>query len=117
MALGGLTSTCLNHPGIEAIGRCKQCGKPFCSACKIMGPTGLFCCNECKDKHEAFVQRAAQLEARKAPINIMAKLRTAVGKLIVILILLGFLGMLGNFFPDIPILGSLVARVREIIGV
>ena len=116
MALGGLTSTCLNHPGIEAVGRCKQCGKPFCSACKVMGPTGLFCSDDCKKKHEAFVQRAAQLESRKASFNLMAKVRKLLGKLIVILILAVFLGVVGVLFPDFPVLGNLVVRVREIIG-
>lgn len=114
--MGGLTSACLNHPGIEAVGRCKQCGKPFCAACKVAGPTGQFCSNECKQKHEAFVQRAQQLEARKAPMNVMATVRKIVGKLVVLLILLVFLVVVGIVLPDIPILGNFAARVREYIG-
>jgi hypothetical protein len=116
MALGGLTSTCLNHPGIEAVGRCKQCGKPYCSACKIAGPTGLFCSDACKQKHEAFVQRAQQLESRKAPLNILAKIRKLIGKILVLLILLAFLVVVGIVLPDIPVLGTFAARVREFIG-
>lgn len=55
-------SGCINHPAIEAVGRCKQCGKPFCSACRIQGPTGNFCSDTCKSMHERFTERAQQLD-------------------------------------------------------
>jgi hypothetical protein len=116
MALGGLTSTCIGHPGVEAVGRCKQCGKPFCNTCKIIGPTGLFCCEECKQKHETFVERAQKLESRKGSISIMAKVRKLLGSLVAIVILAIILGVLGTI-SDIPVLSELVIRVREIIGV
>ncbi len=55
-------SSCTQHPSTEAIGRCKQCGKPFCGACRIQGPTGYFCTPHCKEKHEEFIERAKQLD-------------------------------------------------------
>lgn len=58
-------SSCLNHPTVAAIGRCKQCGKPFCGTCEIKGPTGNFCSDECKGRHETFVQRAGKLDDMK----------------------------------------------------
>lgn len=58
-------SSCLNHPTIEAIGRCKQCNKPFCGACRVKGPTGNFCSDECKASHEAFIRHAKALEDMK----------------------------------------------------
>ncbi len=115
MALGGLTSNCINHPGVEAVGRCKQCGKPFCNSCKIMGPTGLFCSEECKQKHETFVQRAQQFESRKGSVSIMAKVRKILGGLIAIIIVAIILGVVGTLI-DVPILSDLVLRVREFIG-
>ena len=58
-------SSCLNHPSVEAIGRCKQCNKPFCGACRVKGPTGNFCSDECKATHEAFIRRAKALDDMK----------------------------------------------------
>ncbi|GMV92480.1 MAG: hypothetical protein AMXMBFR82_22580 [Candidatus Hydrogenedentota bacterium] len=116
MALGGMSSACISHPGVEAVGRCKQCGKPFCNACKVMGPTGLFCSEECKQKHESFVQRAQQFESRKGSVSVMAKVRKMLGGLVAIVILAIILGVLGTIF-EIPVLSDLVIRVRDIIGV
>lgn len=115
MALGGLSSTCLSHPGVEAVGRCKQCGKPFCNACKVLGPTGLFCSEACKSKHETFVQRAQQLESKKGSVSIMAKVRKLLGNVVAIIILLIIIGVVGTLF-EIPVLSELVLRVRGIIG-
>lgn len=115
MPLGGRTSTCLNHPGIEAVGRCKQCGKPFCGACKVMGPTGLFCSAECKEKHETFVQRAQALESRKGSVSILVKLRKLLNTVVVIVILALILGVLGTLF-EIPVLSDLVVRARDMVG-
>ena len=115
MALG-TTSGCINHPGVEATARCKQCNKPVCSACRVMGPTGTFCSEECKARHETFVQRAAQLDSMRRPSTLMGSLKRLVGKLIVALILLGFLGVLGTLI-DIPYLTPLVGTVRHWIRV
>ncbi len=72
MTLGGL-SGCTNHPAIEAVGRCKQCGKPYCGACKIAGPTGNFCSEPCKATHEQFTGRAQKLDGMSKGSGLSAK--------------------------------------------
>ena len=106
----GLSSTCTAHPGFEAIGRCKQCSKPFCSKCQTKGPTGIFCCAACKETHEQFVQRAQQMDNMRkdsttfASIMIMArKLVFGVFALVIIGAILHFAGV------NVPVLSSIIA--------
>lgn len=54
--------SCINHGGVEAVARCKQCGKAVCSKCVVKGFTGSFCCDACKERHEKFVGKAEKLE-------------------------------------------------------
>lgn len=114
MALG-MASNCINHPGVEAAARCKQCNKPVCSACVVKGPTGNFCSQACKERNESFVQRAATLDSMRRPSTFGTKLKRLVGKLIVVLILLIALGVAGSLM-NIPVLTKAVMTVRGIIG-
>jgi hypothetical protein len=106
---GGLKSSCINHPTIEAIGRCKQCGKPYCSTCEVVGATGRFCSEECQKSHEVFVQRAAKLDNMRAGSGFFGKLIVvakrvlafAIG-LVIILVVLAFLGV------DIPVVSPML---------
>lgn len=107
MALG-TDSGCINHPGVEAAIRCKQCGRPACSACRVKGPTGDFCSEECKEKHQSFVQRAQQMDAMKK-----AKRGIPFGqwirKIIILAIVVIFLVVLAGMFGiEIPFLTPLV---------
>ena len=86
MALG-IASACVNHPTVEAAGRCKQCSKPFCSACEFKGPTGSFCSEACKQRHEVFVQRAAKLDDMQRDTSFFGKLWIRVRKLLVFAII------------------------------
>ncbi|MCH7960038.1 MAG: hypothetical protein IID08_07905 [Candidatus Hydrogenedentes bacterium] len=99
-------SSCLNHPSVAAIGRCKQCGKPFCGACEIKGPTGNFCSDECKGLHETFVQRAAKLDDMK-------KKRSGLGAILKKIVVLGIVLLVVAFGADfmgieIPVLSEFV---------
>ena len=107
MALG-TDSGCINHPGVEAVIRCKQCGRPACSACQVKGPTGVFCSEECKEKHQGFVQRAQQIDAmKKAKRGI--PFGRLIGKAIVWAIVLIFIvAVAGLFGVNIPFLSPLV---------
>jgi len=107
----GLASGCINHPGIEAIGRCKQCGKPYCGTCQIVGPTGKFCSEQCKTNHEVFTQRAQQLDTMKKSSTVGAKLFILAKKLIVfaiaaliIAVVLAFLGV------QVPVISDMLGR-------
>lgn len=108
-------SACINHPSIEATVRCKQCGTPVCNACMVAGATGRFCSNACRDKHQAFVQRAQQLDG-KARTSFFAKLRRWAGWLIMAALVAVVLGVVGTLF-EVPVLTPLVYQVRGMIGV
>ena len=113
--LEGSKSGCINHPGVEATVRCKQCGKPVCDACVVQGPTGLFCSTVCKEKHQAFMTRAQQLEAKKAGSSLGARLRGAVGFLLLVAVVLGAVGVVATVF-EVPVLSGLVRQARVVIG-
>jgi hypothetical protein len=115
MALSGVGSVCVNHPSVESVGRCKQCSKPFCNACKIQGPTGFFCSAECKQKHEVFVKRAQELDVKKGGLGLGYFLSRIVGWAVAILIIAVVLGVVGTIFA-IPVLSPLVLNVRHSIG-
>lgn len=102
-------AACINHPAVEATGRCKQCGRPMCRACTIVGPTGHFCSEPCKEKHQAFVQRAQQLESKRGG-NFGMKLRKAFGSLIVVVVVAAVVLGLGYFF-NVPILADITAKL------
>lgn len=98
-------SGCLNHPTVEAVGRCKQCGKPFCSACHVKGPTGNFCSDECKAAHETFTRRAAQLDNMKATGGFGRIVKRVVILAIVLVVITVGAGMMGI---EIPVLSELL---------
>lgn len=111
-----ITSTCLNHPGIEAVGRCKQCLKPICAACRVVGPIGIFCCNECKEKYERFVERAAQLDQKTPPRAIVFR---TVRKLVVQILILAAVALVVGFGADmfgvdIPYLDVVVEKLKAL---
>lgn len=109
MALGA-SSSCLNHLAVEAVGRCKQCGKPFCSACRVTGPTGNFCGAECKQKHEVFVQRAQQLERGSARSGYLVKLRRLLVKAVIWIVVILAVAIIITYYGvyDIPVLSGLI---------
>lgn len=111
MAVGALSS-CTNHPGVEAAGRCKQCGKPFCSACEVAGPTGRFCSQACKDRHESFTQRAAQLDDMRRDTSFFAKLWIRVKKLLVWVIAALAIAVALHFFGvHVPFVSPFIQRM------
>lgn len=110
MALG-TQSTCTNHPGVEPAGRCKQCGKPFCSACEVVGATGRFCSEECKERHEAFTKRAAQLDDMRRDTSFFAKLWIRIKKLAVwVLAILAVAVVLHFFGVNVPVISDFISR-------
>lgn len=101
-------SSCTAHPTTEAIGRCKQCGKPFCGQCRVQGPTGNFCSEDCRKAHEAFLQRAKQLDDMKA--------RGSVGKFvrngITIAALILIVSAIAHYFGyAVPVIGGFLEGI------
>lgn len=107
-----MASGCINHPSIEAVGRCKQCGKPFCGTCQIMGPTGKFCSEQCKTNHETFVQRAQQLDSMQRKSSFFANTGDLIKKIlvfaaaaIIVLVVLHFIGV------EIPVVSNIIYNI------
>lgn len=102
---------------VDAIGRCKQCGSPVTQFNKVVGPTGMFCGDECKVNHEAFTQRAGSLErqTKGSFFGIPRFLGKAVGKLIVLAIIIVAIGVVGTIF-EIPVLTPMVENFRTRFG-
>ena len=107
----GTESGCINHPAIEAIGRCKQCGKPFCGTCRIQGPTGNFCSETCKTSHEEFMGKAQQLDQMSRGGGFLTKLWFLGKKIVVfglfflaVAVALHFVGL------HIPFVSDLIVR-------
>jgi hypothetical protein len=68
---------CFYHTGRPAVARCKQCGKPLCSECRIIKLEGIFCSEKCYETYKIFAERAEELEAKKSKnsgINSFVKL-------------------------------------------
>ena len=105
-------SSCLNHPSVEASGRCKQCNKPYCTACRVQGPTGNFCSDECKVNHETFMRRAKALDDMKGAGGGMRTIKKFIGSVVTLSIagvilaiaatIMGFdIPVVSEFFRDI----------------
>ena len=103
---------------VDAIGRCKQCGSPVTQFNKVVGPTGMFCGDECKANHEAFTQRAGSLERKTGGsfFGIPHFLGKAFGKLVVLAIIIVAIAGVGIIF-EIPVLSPLVESVRASLGI
>lgn len=108
-------SGCINHPGVEAVIRCKQCGKPVCGACVVVAASGRYCSEACQQKNDIFMQRAAQLEV-KTQGKFALRLREWIGKIVALLLVLLALGLLATFV-NIPVLSELVYRIRALAGI
>jgi len=103
--------------GVDMGMRCKQCNQPITSGNMTQSAMGVFCSEGCRDKYEAFVERAQQLESMRKPRAFSRVLKSFIGKVAVILILLIALGILGTVMPDIPVLSGLVRTVRDALGI
>jgi hypothetical protein len=57
---------CFFHTGRPAVARCKQCGKPLCSECRIIKPEGIFCSEKCYEAYKVFADRAEEIEAKRS---------------------------------------------------
>jgi len=109
--VSGTLSSCVNHPSIEATGRCKQCSKPFCDTCAVRGPTGIFCSQECKQRHEAYVQRAAKLDDMRRDTSFFAKSWIWIRKLIVFAIVALIIGVVLHYLGvTVPVLSDLLIQ-------
>lgn len=106
---------CINHPNMPAVNRCKQCSKPTCHKCTVVGPTGKFCSDQCSATHQAFIQRAQALETR-ARGTFFVKVRGFISTLLFLAVVCLAAGVVSTVFY-IPVLTDLTHWVRRIIGI
>jgi len=103
-------SGCVNHPGVEAVARCKACRKPVCATCVVTGPTGQFCSETCREKHEAYVKRARDLDRTSRRTGDLAKVRRLLIKLVILVVGVGALAWI-CLFLDVPVVADAVRAV------
>jgi hypothetical protein len=94
-----------------------MCGKPACQACATKGPTGAFCGEECKTKHESFTNRAQTMDSKKGGDTMRQIVKLAVRTCIVVVVV----GVVcyATYFLDldfIPVLPDIGAKVAGILG-
>ena len=108
--LGGVASGCINHSAVEAVARCKQCGKPVCGQCVVKGPTGSFCSEECQQKNELFTKKAQDLEKKgKLGPGAASGGGSIIGKLVALVIFL-VIAALASAYLNIPVIGPIVRQ-------
>ena len=108
----GTLSGCINHPSIEAVGRCKQCGKPFCTTCEILGPTGKFCSEACKQRHEVFVKRASKLDDMRGGGGVLGKLMNRLKKVGIFAAAILIVAVVVHFFGvEVPIVSNMIRSI------
>lgn len=78
---------CFFHTGRPAVTRCKQCGRPLCSECRIIKGNGIFCSENCADRFSIFARRAEEIESRKRENRGIAGLIKFIIFLIVLLVI------------------------------
>lgn len=74
---------CFYHTGRPSVARCKQCGRPLCGDCKIVGTEGIFCSDKCLNSFGVFARRAEELEEKKGRTSNFSPIRL-IGWIIVI---------------------------------
>ncbi len=97
----GSESYCIRHSEVEAVGRCRQCGVPFCGQCRVDVAEGIYCSMECRAKHKSFINRSEELHRGR---------RSGVLQKAIILVLLaaGIAAALHFFGFNVPIVSDLI---------
>jgi len=114
---GAKTIGCINHPGVESVGRCLQCSKPVCKQCGIVSASGLYCSEACREKYEQYMHRAQALDAeKKIKGGVFFRFRQTLGVLVTLLVILFVLGCVASW-TYIPLLTDVTARIRSLFGI
>jgi len=94
-------SYCIRHSEVAAVGRCRQCGVPYCSECKVQTSQGNYCSMECRAKHKRFANRSEELNRGKRG-GIPQK------AIFLVLVAVGLVVVLHFFDVNVPILSDLI---------
>jgi len=105
----------LNHPGVEAAFRCKQCAKPVCRSCVLSTPHGNFCSDACKEKFEAFAERAQALDAKRGGGGLVRLRRVVIKLIFFTAVFLGACWLCAAY--EVPVLSGWVWQIRDRLGI
>ncbi len=114
---GAKTIGCINHPGVDAVGRCRQCSKPVCKQCGIVSTNDLYCSEACREKYEQYMHRAQSRESEKEyKPGFFPQLRQLLGIVITFAVILFVLGCVASL-TYIPLLTDVTTRIRSLLGI
>lgn len=104
MALEG-DSYCRRHPDVEAVGRCRQCGVPFCADCKVAAQEGEYCSMECRAQHKRFINRSDEIgNPRQGGL---------IKKFVTLLLIATGVGAAAHFLGlEVPVVSDLIRKFR-----
>ena len=97
---------CINHPNVEAMGRCRQCSKPVCKQCGFATPEGMYCSEFCQAKHQDFMKRTVDADVdlnKRQKRNFRQKMSALVTFVVIVAVLILGAGLL-SIFVHIPYL-------------
>lgn len=104
-------------PDAVVLGQCAQCGGPVTTKARVEAASGVFCSEDCREKYDAFRERATAYEDRphRAPINWKFTAIRWVRKLIGLTIVFVLLGCVALLFK-IPVLLPFYRGVLNVLG-
>ena len=111
---GGDMAECFFHMGRPAVTRCKQCGKPLCSDCRLVTEDGLFCSDRCAQMAHVFTVKSRDLEEKRsarrsgAPAGLIKLI-----KFIIFLVILFLVYKFGKQLIDRGFFEKLLQTIRK----
>ena len=102
---------CFFHMGRPAVTRCKQCGKPLCSDCRLVTEDGLFCSDKCAQTAGVFVKRSQDLEEKRSGRR--KGIPAGLIKFIIFLIIIAVVYKLGKYLIGQGFLEKLLQTIKK----
>ncbi len=102
---------CFFHMGRPAVTRCKQCGKPLCSDCRLVTEDGLFCSDRCAQMAHVFTVKSRDLEEKRSARR--SGVPAGLIKFIIFLIIIFVLYKLGRRFIPAGFLENLLQNIKK----
>lgn len=103
---------------VDIIARCKQCGGAVTVRNKEEGTKGVFCSPVCRDKYEAFVGKARELDDRpvKRPFHFVRFLKKSLAWLVLLAGVAAAVIYVLTEIETVPVLTPLCYKLRAMVG-
>ena len=103
----GAESHCVKHREVKAVGRCRQCGSPFCGECRVDADRQSYCSMECRANHKRYAHRAEELDNRIRGAGLLRLAKT----LLFVAVVAAALAVGLHFFGiEVPVVSSMLGR-------